>query len=97
MNVIEFGQALPPRLRRALWIWLALTPLVALLPQGANEAIGISAHPVFWCALLPTLSLLPYARPLLLRTLTTAASRSRRRGAQARRRSRIRMGLRQAA
>ena len=54
--------SLPPRLLRALWIWLALTPLVALLPRSSAEAVGLLAHPVFWCAMLPALVLLPYLK-----------------------------------
>jgi hypothetical protein len=80
--------SLPPRLMRALWIWLALTPLVALLPRSSTEAVGLLAHPAFWCALLPALALLPYLRELLPAARVAMPARKRKVNGQARRRTR---------
>lgn len=89
--------SLPPRLLRALWIWLALTPLVALLPRSSAEAVGLLAHPVFWCAMLPALVLLPYLKQFLPGPALEAERRARRPAAQARRRARAQRRLRAAA
>ncbi len=97
MNREPKALSLPPRLLRALWIWLALTPLVALLPRSSAEAVGLLAHPVFWCALLPALALLPYLKQFLPDPGIGAQRRPRRHSGQARRRTRSQRGLRLAA
>ncbi|MGE4071350.1 MAG: hypothetical protein AB7E72_09270 [Lysobacterales bacterium] len=97
MNREPKPSSLPPRLLRALWIWLALTPLVALLPRSSTEAVGLLAHPVFWCALLPALALLPYLKQILPGPAIEAQRRTRRPAGQARRRARAQRSLRVAA
>ena len=89
MNLHARFEALPLRLRRAVWIWLALAPLSAALPAAGSEALGLLAHPAFWCGLLPLIALAPLL-PGLLRELA-AQRRAPRRSAprrQARRRGR---------
>ncbi len=88
MNLQARFEALPLRLRRALWIWLAMAPLAAALPASGSEALGLLAHPGFWCGLLPAIALAPLV-PALLRDLS-AQRRAPRRVArrQARRRGR---------
>ncbi len=89
MNLHASFEALPTRLRRALWIWLGLSPLAAALPTSGSEALGLLAHPGFWCGLLPLIALAPFV-PGLLRELA-AHRRVPRRSAsrrQARRRGR---------
>ncbi|MCE7932652.1 MAG: hypothetical protein DYH17_14920, partial [Xanthomonadales bacterium PRO6] len=54
---MDFFAKLPARLRRALWTWIALAPLAAVLP--VRDAVGLLAHPGFWCGLLPLLALTP--------------------------------------
>ena len=88
MNLQARFEALPVRLRRALWIWLGLAPLAAALPAAGSEALGLLAHPGFWCGLLPLIALAPLT-PGLLRDFTAhrrAPRRTTRR--QARRRGR---------
>jgi hypothetical protein len=65
MNPIDRFHALPTRLRRAVWIWLGLAPVVALFSGMGGEAVGVLAHPAFWCGLLPAIALAPYWRQLL--------------------------------
>lgn len=89
MNLHARFEALPLRLRRALWIWLALAPLSAALPAAGSEALGLLAHPGFWCGLLPLIALAPQA-PGLLREIAAQRRTPRRIGTrrQARRRGR---------
>lgn len=47
------------RLRRAIYVWLALAPIAALLPAAGRDALGMLVHPAFWCGLLPLLALGP--------------------------------------
>jgi hypothetical protein len=64
---LKFASQTPPiRLQRAVWIWLAMAPLAAVLPGSSSQSVGLLAHPAFWCGLLPLLALAPYARQLLL-------------------------------
>lgn len=83
-------EALPLRLRRALWIWLGLAPCSAALPAAGSDALGLLAHPAFWCGLLPLIALAPLA-PGLLRELAAHRRAPRRAGTrrQARRRGRV--------
>lgn len=97
MNALESNTSVPPRLTRAVWIWLALTPLVAILPRGSLETVGLLAHPVFWCALLPAMVLAPYWRHCLPQSSSENVKRARSKGRQARRRPRSRTDLRRAA
>lgn len=97
MNASTSNTSLPPRLARAVWIWLALTPMAAILPRGSAEAVGLLAHPVFWCALLPAMVLAPYWRLCLPQRAAENGKRVRSKGRQARRRSRLRPDLRRAA
>lgn len=75
---------LPPRLRRALWTWFALAPFAAVLPM--RDAVGLLAHPGFWCGLLPLIALVPWMARW--RPVRAPRPRRRRQGAQARRRGR---------
>ena len=61
------------------------------------EAVGLLAHPVFWCAMLPALVLLPYLKQFLPGPALEAERRARRPAAQARRRARAQRRLRAAA
>ncbi len=89
MNLHARFEALPLRLRRAVWIWLGLAPLAAALPASGSEALGLLAHPGFWCGLLPLIALAPLA-PGLLREIAAQRRTPRRIGTrrQARRRGR---------
>ena len=57
MTSIDRFQSLPVRLRRAVWIWLGLAPVAALFSGLGREAMGVLAHPAFWCGLLPLIAL----------------------------------------
>lgn len=89
MNLHARFESLPLRLRRALWIWLGLAPLAAALPASGSEALGLLAHPGFWCGLLPLIALTPLL-PGLLREIAAQRRPARRIGTrrQARRRGR---------
>jgi hypothetical protein len=65
MNPIDRFQSLPVRLRRAVWIWLGLAPVVGLFSSVGSETVGVLAHPAFWCGLLPLMVLAPHWRQLL--------------------------------
>lgn len=98
MNPSDRFQALPIRLRRALWVWLGLAPVVALFPRAGTEAFGVLAHPAFWCGLLPLIALAPHWRQLLpVAVEPVARKRLARVRTQARRRGRGRQGERWAA
>jgi hypothetical protein len=97
MSNQDYTSPLPPRLLRALWIWLATAALVALLPRGSSAAVGLLAHPAFWCGVLPLLAVLPYAQHCLPRTQTPPTTRIRRSATQARRRPRAHRAVRQVA
>lgn len=98
MHPIDRFQTLPIRLRRAVWIWLGLAPLVALFSGSGSETVGVLAHPAFWCGLLPLIVLAPHWRQLLP-VAVESASRKRRISSrtQARRRGRGRQVERMAA
>jgi hypothetical protein len=98
MTPIDRFQSLPARLRRAVWIWLGFAPVVALFSGMSAEAVGVLAHPAFWCGLLPVMALAPYWRHLLPVPSEPVDRRRRRAGvAQARRRGRGRQVGRLAA
>ena len=65
MQATHWYQTLPSRLRRAVWIWLGIAPIVALFPGAGMELVGVLAHPAFWCGWLPLIALAPYLRKLL--------------------------------
>ena len=65
VSIVDRYQALPARLQRAIWLWLGLAALTALLPRASLEAVGVLAHPAFWCGLLPLLALAPHFKQLL--------------------------------
>ena len=90
MNLHARFEALPLRLRRAVWIWLGLAPLAAALPASGSEALGLLAHPGFWCGLLPLIALATQLAPGLLREIAAQRRTPRRIGTrrQARRRGR---------
>lgn len=89
MTSIERYQSLPARLRRAVWIWLGLAPVVALFSGIVSESVGVLAHPVFWCGLLPLLALAPHWRQLLPEPVAVVSRKRRVTGrTQARRRGR---------
>jgi len=98
MNPIDRFQTLPPRLRRAVWIWLGLAPVVALFSDLCAQSVGVLVHPAFWCGLLPLMALAPHWR-LLVPAADLTISRPRRASgrAQARRRVRGRQTARLAA
>jgi hypothetical protein len=89
MNPIDRFQSLPARLRRAVWIWLGLAPVVGLFSGVGSETVGVLAHPAFWCGLLPLIALAPHWR-LLWPVPVEPAGRKRRlmSRTQARRRAR---------
>lgn len=98
MTSIDRFQSLPVRLRRAVWIWLGLAPVVALFSNLGAESVGVLAHPAFWCGLLPLLALAPHWRQLLPVTVEPVSRKRRHTGrAQARRRVRALKGERLAA
>jgi hypothetical protein len=89
MNPTDRFQTLPIRLRRAVWIWLGMAPLIALFSGIGAEAVGVLAHPAFWCGLLPLIALAPHWRQLLpMPTETVGRKRRTRSRIQARRRGR---------
>ncbi len=98
MNSIDRFQSLPNRLRRAVWVWLALAPVVGLFANVGSAEVGLLVHPAFWCGLLPAIALAPYWRQLL--PMRAEAIGRKRRGfdrTQARRRGRGRQVERWAA
>lgn len=98
MTSIDRFQSLPLRLRRAVWIWLALAPVVGLFSGLGQEAVGVLAHPAFWCGLLPLIALAPHWRELLPVAVEPVGRKRRVSGrAQARRRGRGRQSERLAA
>ena len=89
MTPIDRFQSLPTRLRRAVWIWLGAAPVVALFSGIGAEAVGVLAHPAFWCGLLPAIALAPHWRQLLPTPAETVGRKRRTVGrTQARRRGR---------
>ena len=89
MTPIDRYQSLPARLRRAVWIWLGLAPVVALFSGIGSESVGVLAHPAFWCGLLPLLALAPHWRHLIPAAETQVIRKRRASGrAQARKRGR---------
>lgn len=98
MTPIDRLQSLPARLRRAVWIWLGLAPVVALFSGIGSESVGVLAHPAFWCGWLPLLALTPHVRQLLpAAELQVVRKRRPSARAQARRRTRGRQIERLAA
>jgi hypothetical protein len=98
MSPTDRFQALPFRLRRALWIWLGLAPLAALFSGLGADAVGALAHPAFWCGLLPSIALAPHWRQLWPVPVEPVARKRRATNrAQARRRGRGRHIERRAA
>lgn len=91
MSPTDRFQALPIRLRRAVWVWLGLAPVVTLFSGSGAETVGVLAHPAFWCGLLPAIALAPHWRQLWP-TPAEPVSRKRRNTTrmQARRRARSR-------
>jgi hypothetical protein len=89
MTSIDRFQSLPVRLRRAVWIWLGLAPVVALFSGMGTETVGVLAHPAFWCGLLPGIALAPHWRQLLPAPVEPVGRKRRTVGrTQARRRGR---------
>lgn len=98
MTSIDRFQSLPVRLRRAVWIWLALAPVVALFSGTGAPSVGVLAHPAFWCGLLPLMAVAPHWRQLLPAAEAQPMRKRRASGrAQARRRGRGRQIERLAA
>lgn len=88
MSPTDRFQTLPIRLRRAVWIWLGMAPLVALFAGVGAETLGVLTHPAFWCGFLPLIALAPYGRQLLPVPVAAVGPTRRTRRTQARRRGR---------
>ncbi len=98
MTSIDRFQSLPVRLRRAVWIWLGMAPVVALFTGMGAPSVGVLAHPAFWCGWLPLLALAPHWRQLLPVPVEAVSRKRRAIGrTQARRRGRGRQVERLAA